>query len=235
LDPARFHQLKTLLILDDRIRAFAKRHRIVVPASDLRLAMRRAWSSLKRQFQKSAEGNFEAFCQRSFGLSAEKLRSQIRLAEARRLLRSYALRFRLRRVGSVTMDFVWSSKKDLLDRFHKRIQGGASFDPLLRSLFREDPRAKGGHLPPIPLDAKHRALQIAKTWKGVGIQAPQPMPGPGGEPGFAWIRVLARSPGDPRTFDQMWPDLQNDLARSPVGAGELELFLPDGYDGGRDG
>ena len=235
IDPLRFNQLQTLLALDARIRTYAAKHKIFVPTSDLRLAMRRAWASIQRKFQRTGQKDFEAFCQLSFGMPSEAVRKKLRLAEARRLLRSYTLRYRLGRVGSVTLDFVWSRNKKLLERFHRRIRSGASFDPLLRSLFKEDPSARGGHLPPMPLDGGHLALRLAKKKGGLGTIAPQPMRGPGGEPGFAWVRVLARNQGDSRTFAKMWPEIQRDLARNPVGAGELELFLQDRYDGGRDG
>ncbi len=235
MDPLRFHQLQTLLALDARIRNFAAKHGIFVPASDLRLATRRAWASVQRRFQRTGQRDFESFCERFFGMSSEGVRKKLRLAEARRLLRSYALRFRLRRTGSVTLDFVWTRNQRLLERFHQRIRSGASFEPLLQSLFKKDPKARGGHLPPLPLDAGHLALRLIRKKKGLGIIAPQPLRGAGGEPGFAWVRVLSRSPRDPRSFEKMWPSIQRDLARNPVGAGELELFLQDRYDGDRDG
>ncbi len=235
LEPNRFRQLVQLLILDAKIRVYAKENGIFVPPSDLRLAAKRAWAHLQRKFRRSGLRDFEAYCWRNFGESSEILRKKSRLAEARRLLRSYALRFRLHREGSVTFDFVWSRSKQLLSRFHQRIQSGASFAPLLRNLLKEDPSARGGHLPPMPLEGGHRALRLIRRKKGLGAIPPQPMKGPDGEPGFAWVRILARKPGDSRSFAEVWPLLQKDLARNPVGAGELELFLQDGYDGGRDG
>ena len=235
VDPPRFRQLRHLLVLDARIRAFAVAHKIFVPASDLRLATRREWAGIRRSFTRSGQKDFEAFCLTSFGLSPKVLRSKLQLREARRLLRSYALRFRLHRVGAMTLDFVWARDRAALERFHRRIRSGASFEPLLKRLFLEDPSARGGHLPPLPLDGGHAALGLARSWKGEGPMPPRPMKGPGGEAGFAWLRIRERIAPDPRPFAQMWPDLQKDLARNPVGAGELELFLSDGYDEPRDG
>jgi hypothetical protein len=223
-DPELVREHVELLLLDVRVRAVAEELGVEVPESDLRLAVRREWARVERAFAQRPAGaaTVEDYVRDNYAMTRAEFEGRVRMLQWRRLLRSYAVRYHLRQRGRVRLQYFASTDRTVVETCHARVAAGGDFAELARAHSRDRSASNGGRLPDLPLDFDHPAVRLAGD-AAAGTLGPVTGLPEGG--GFAFVRVIERSPPDRRPFPDQVALIRQDLERRPVQPEELAIFV----------
>ncbi|PIE22717.1 MAG: hypothetical protein CSA62_11025 [Planctomycetota bacterium] len=222
-EPAKAQELIELALLDARVHEIAEREKVFVPKGELRLALGRELARMRRAYQRRPEGavDFDDFLMRSYGLDEAGARKRAELLAYRRLLRAYTVRFWLRQRGQVGLQLFVAADAEAAARAREQISLGADFAALAQKNSRDQSARGGGRLPQLPLGLGHPLEKLAQGVPVGGLSKIAAY----GKAGPAFVRVLSRRAPDRRSFAEMAEDLRSELARQPIAAHELALFL----------
>lgn len=226
-DPAQVQSLIELLLLDERVRQLAAEYEVEVPASDVRLAVRRDWARTKRILMRDGvpEDRLEEQLRLKHGLTIAQYRKRSERQAWRRLLRAYTLRYFLRRRGSIRLLYYLNEDRDQTIEARGKVAHGADLRVLARKESKAASAARGGELPRYPLDFRHPALDLAKGLHTGDVSRVRELDAPSGRKSYAFVQVLDIVAPDRRSFAEQRGEISFELDRRPVQGSELEILL----------
>ncbi|MEZ5989979.1 MAG: hypothetical protein R3F30_12800 [Planctomycetota bacterium] len=226
-DPAQVQALLELIVLDERIRELAARYGVEVPATDLRLEVARDWARLVRRMEQDGvpKDRIEEQLELRHGLDKARYLDRSRRMHWRRLLRSYTLRYWLRRSGSVTLRFFAAASEDEALAVRGQAQQGADLEALCRQSSIDPSGPRGGLLPPLPPGFAHPGVALAEGLAPDGLSAVRAVRLVDGREAWGFVQVIERREPDRRPFAEQAATIRAGLERRPVEGEELQILL----------
>ncbi|MAE75719.1 MAG: hypothetical protein CMJ85_02485 [Planctomycetes bacterium] len=222
IDPQRARELTELLVLDARVKVVAEKLDVQVPDSDLRLAVKREWARVERVFRQRSGGasTIDAWIERNYAMSRDAFLARVELLAWRRLLRSFTVRYQMRRRGGVAVQLFTAASAKAGLQYRGRIVEGADFATLARKHSVDRSAAVGGRLPLLPNGFDHPGVTLADE---VAVGSLSQVRAIGERWGF--VRVMDRRVPDTRPFAEAADEIRRELQRRPVESAELAVFI----------
>ncbi len=226
-DPLRVKQSADRLVFHILLAQKALEHEIRLDPAKVQRLVQADEKELLRSLQEQWQGalDADAYLQQLFGMDLQQYRRWRPTTLARKLYMDLTIRYLQMLEDRVQVRLLVHSDQQLLEETRERVRQGAEFASLaLRLSEDKETRHDGGRLSPISRDSKSTFTQVAFALQPGEVSTVQPL-SVAGRKTYYLLYCIRHIQGRQEPFAQVQQELEEDLQKNPVTAGESHATL----------